>query len=306
MNGRALNEKAIEISPSSGRVLDRASDILISFPPSKNRPRPGDWTCPQCHFSNFQRRTACFRCSYSAMGHAPEHMPYGFSQYAPPMMGGGYHSHGHGGMGHHGGGRHGGSIIPFRPGDWKCGAEGCSYHNFAKNVSCLRCGASRSTAAVPQETGYPQNNHAPPMENHAPHGMYAASMGGTPGPSPYGPPPGAYQNGGGYHGQQYGGPASSYALPSGMGVGAPYPPMGSQYQQNNGAQSSAGFDNRVAEAFSSAGATPSNNGYGGFDNGQDPFSFLSSGMGGLSMADGEPRRSGPNPNSSKSPQTNAH
>ena len=40
MNGRALNEKAIEVSPSSSRVLDRAAEILTPFPPSKNRPRP--------------------------------------------------------------------------------------------------------------------------------------------------------------------------------------------------------------------------------------------------------------------------
>jgi len=38
--------------------------------------------------------------------------------------------------------------VPFRAGDWKCGAEGCGYHNFAKNVSCLRCGASRAQAAL--------------------------------------------------------------------------------------------------------------------------------------------------------------
>ena len=42
MNGRALNEKAIEVSPSSSRVLDRAAEMLTPFPPSKNRPRPGD------------------------------------------------------------------------------------------------------------------------------------------------------------------------------------------------------------------------------------------------------------------------
>jgi hypothetical protein len=27
--------------------------------------RPGDWTCPSCGFSNFQRRTECFRCSFT-------------------------------------------------------------------------------------------------------------------------------------------------------------------------------------------------------------------------------------------------
>lgn len=307
MNGRALNEKAIEISPSSGQVLDRATHILVPFPPSKNRPRPGDWTCPSCGFSNFQRRTACFRCSYSAMGHhRPDQMGYGYGYQPQHMMGGPHHGYGHG-MGHHGGGgRQGGSMIPFRPGDWKCGAEGCSYHNFAKNVSCLRCGASRSTAAIPPEpAGFQQANQMP-MDSHSAHGMYPASMGGTPGSASYGPPPAAYGPGGGYHGQQYGGPASSYALPSGLGAGAQYPAMGSHYPQNSGHHASAGFDNRAAEAFSSAGATPSNVGYGGFENSQDPFSFLQQGIGGLSMNDSEPRRNGPNPSSSKSPQGNAH
>src|ERR1700761_3974665 len=94
MNGRALNEKAIEVSPSSSRVLDRAQDILTPFPPSKNRPRPGDWTCPSCGFSNFQRRTACFRCSFPAMGSGPQSEMggggggsggYGYG-YGPPAM----------------------------------------------------------------------------------------------------------------------------------------------------------------------------------------------------------------------------
>ena len=38
MNGRALNEKAIGVSPSPHGVLDRAAEILTPFPPSKNRP----------------------------------------------------------------------------------------------------------------------------------------------------------------------------------------------------------------------------------------------------------------------------
>src|SRR5215469_8220009 len=116
MNGRALNEKAIEVSPSSNRVLDRAADILTPFPPSKNRPRPGDWTCPSCGFSNFQRRTACFRCSYPAIHSAPtpaDPMAYQYG-YPPPMM-------------HHGPHlvdtrhsrviSHTGGSAPFRPGD---------------------------------------------------------------------------------------------------------------------------------------------------------------------------------------------
>ncbi|KAM9933650.1 hypothetical protein OXX80_006745 [Metschnikowia pulcherrima] len=66
MNGRALLDKVVEVQASSTKVLDRASSLLTSFPASKNRPRPGDWTCPSCGFSNFQRRIACFRCSFPA------------------------------------------------------------------------------------------------------------------------------------------------------------------------------------------------------------------------------------------------
>ena len=114
MNGRALNEKAIEVSPSSSRVLDRAAEILTPFPPSKNRPRPGDWTCPSCGFSNFQRRTACFRCSYPAVSAGPggegmfsPYSPYsGIVPSAPQSLHGGGHGMGPGsrGMGPAGGG----------------------------------------------------------------------------------------------------------------------------------------------------------------------------------------------------------
>src|ERR1700753_21663 len=88
MNGRALNEKAIEVSPSSNRVLDRAAEVLTPFPPSKNRPRPGDWTCPSCGFSNFQRRTACFRCSYPGISAAAPD-PYGGGFWLTPHPDGG-------------------------------------------------------------------------------------------------------------------------------------------------------------------------------------------------------------------------
>lgn len=127
LNGRALNDKVVEVSPSSEQVIERAQDLLTPFPPSKNRPRPGDWTCQSCGFSNFQRRTACFRCSY-------------------PLHGDPYHNHGHGANGGNGG--HHRTSVPFRAGDWKCGKNGCAYHNFAKNVCCLKCGASRGEAAV--------------------------------------------------------------------------------------------------------------------------------------------------------------
>lgn len=303
MNGRALNEKAIEVSPSSSRVLDRAADILTAFPPSKNRPRPGDWTCPSCGFSNFQRRTACFRCSFPAMSAQAEPMyGYGYGGH-PGMMGppGHHMGHGHGGMGHMRGGGSGANNVPFRAGDWKCGAEGCNYHNFAKNVSCLRCGASRASAAVVAESSFPA------MDQGQGYPMGPPSMAGTPGPAGFGPGAGGYGSAGGFPGQGFGGPQSTYALPSGLGAGSsPYPPpMSSGYGHNQGMHS-GGFDSRAEAAFSSAGQNNNSsfgNGggmYGGADGNPDPFTFLSSGLGGLSMGDDQGRRNGSN-TASKSP-----
>ena len=307
MNGRALNEKAIEVSPSSSRVLDRAAEILTPFPPSKNRPRPGDWTCPSCGFSNFQRRTACFRCSFPAAGPGGDPMGYSNYGYGPPHMMAPHHHMGHHGghgMGHGRGG--GGGMVPFRAGDWKCGSEGCGYHNFAKNVSCLRCGASRAGAAVVADSAFPS-----PLEPPAGYGMGPPSMAGTPGPGPFAAASSGFGSGG-FGGQQYGGPPSQYALPSGLGAptGA-YPQMSSGYGQGH---SGGPFDSRAAEAaFSSAGngpppSTGTQNGssigysgaanYGGpMDGNNDPFAFLSSGLGGLSMND-DSRRNGANSNKS--------
>ncbi|KAF1998159.1 hypothetical protein P154DRAFT_536582 [Amniculicola lignicola CBS 123094] len=284
MNGRALNEKAIEVSPSSARVLDRAHDILTPFPPSKNRPRPGDWNCPSCGFSNFQRRTACFRCSFPAVPQGPpgDPMAYGYGAYGgghPAMMGPPPHhmGHGHGNMGHAPRGNNGG-IVPFRAGDWKCGENGCGYHNFAKNVSCLRCGASRAGAAVVADSAFPS-----PMDAPSSFGMGPPSMGGTPGPGPFGGAP--FGAAGGYPAQQLGGPPSSYAFPTGMGAANPYGPMGAQYAPN-GNMHGTSFDSRSAEAaFTAADQYPPNQGAINGDSRNDPFSFLSSGFGGLSMND---------------------
>ena len=305
MNGRALNEKAIEVSPSSSRVLDRAAEILTPFPPSKNRPRPGDWTCPSCGFSNFQRRTACFRCSFPAASAVPTGDPMGYSNYGygPPHMMPHHHMGHHGGhgVGHGRGG--GGGMVPFRAGDWKCGSEGCGYHNFAKNVTCLRCGASRAGAAVVADSAFPS-----PHEHSSGYGMGPSSIAGTPGPGAFAAPSGSFGSGS-YGGQQFGAPPSQYALPS--GIGAPtnaYAPMGSGYGPG---LSGGPFDSRAAEAaFSAAGnGPPSSNApngsstYGGPSHGgagdgsADPFAFLSSGLGGLSMND-ENRRNGANPNKS--------
>lgn len=301
MNGRALNEKAIEVSPSSSRVLDRAADILTPFPPSKNRPRPGDWNCPSCGFSNFQRRTACFRCSFPAGGNnmydPGYHMggPYMGGQFAHP------HHIPHGGHvgGHHGGGRGSNGPVPFRAGDWRCGAEGCSYHNFAKNVNCLRCGASRSGAAIVVDQSFtsPMGPPAPPLE----YGMGPGSMASTPGPSPYGPGANAFASG------------SAFAQPPpqhyGMGgPGSGFPQMGGinpGYASSNASHHSFSHPNAQA-AFAGADNTQmqaqGQNGFYASDQQHDPFSFLSSNMTAMNIQDENQntRRNG-NQHSTKSP-----
>ncbi|KAM3559239.1 hypothetical protein MY1884_002955 [Beauveria asiatica] len=307
MNGRALNEKAIEVSPSSSRVLDRAQDILTPFPPSKNRPRPGDWTCPSCGFSNFQRRTACFRCSFPAAGSGPagDNFSYGGNTgggggYGPPQIMPPPHHGGHGHMGHGGrmgGGGGGGGVVPFRAGDWKCGNEVCGYHNFAKNVCCLRCGASRASAAVVADSGYPS-----PMDNSSQYNMGQGSMGGTPGPGPFNSG-NAFNAGAGYN-QHFAGPPSHF-LPSGLAGGAGgYP--GSMNNQAfgpvPGSHGAGPFDSRAAEAaFQSAtngpasGAGPAHNNFyssGPVGTENDPFAFLSGGMGGLSVSANDGRQNG--------------
>lgn len=303
MNGRALNEKAIEVSPSSSRVLDRAAEVLTPFPPSKNRPRPGDWTCPSCGFSNFQRRTACFRCSFPAMAAAPEPVGYGPYGYGPPSMvpphmHGGGHGHGmsHGrGMGGNGG------VVPFRAGDWKCGSEGCGYHNFAKNINCLRCGAPRSGAAVVADSAFPSPMD-PPSGGF---GMGPNSIASTPAPAPFASTAGGF---GGFN-QQFGAaPPSNYALPSGLSSGpGAYPPMGQMnagYGSANTSHSAAAFANPAAQAaFTGADhATPASASNGGFyttDGASDPFAFLSTGLGGLTVADdAHARRNGAGSNKS--------
>src|ERR1700712_388698 len=261
MNGRALNEKAIEVSPSSNRVLERASEVLTPFPPSKNRPRPGDWTCPSCGFSNFQRRTACFRCSYPAMSAGPPadpNMGYGQSHgYGYPPA----HQHhmmpphmGHGPSGGRGGGHTGGSA-PFRPGDWRCGQPDCLYHNFAKNVSCLRCGSSRANAMTVSEGPFNNVPYGPNAHfQHNQAGSFDPAQAGgyhggaAPGPGHMSGPAGFSSQAGGFQGGPAGfGPPSQYALPSGIGGPSAYGPMSNSYAPN-GMQAGTGFDSRAAEA----------------------------------------------------------
>lgn len=212
-NGRALAEHTVEVVPSSKDVLDRAASILAPFPPSKNRPRPGDWPCPSCGFSNFQRRTSCFRCSYpltstqSGYGNHPQlhrtasYPAVGFTPQTTSM-------HGYAGMypqttrtmrprdaG----------PVPFRAGDWSC--DSCGFHNFARNAMCLKCSSPRTISAVMQHQQHRQ--HLPPA--------------GGPTAYPAGPSYGA-----GFYGQGYGQSSAHQACnPSYAGS-----------NQNNGSSSS--------------------------------------------------------------------
>ncbi|KGK37178.1 hypothetical protein JL09_g3657 [Pichia kudriavzevii] len=219
LNGSSFNNKLIEVQPSSIEVFNKAQDILISFPTSKNKPRPGDWNCPSCGFSNFQRRTACFRCSFPiASVTTIQESIYGNNNYNGGLskpnnnqlyngnlgnIGNSGNSSGNIGnsgyinnsIGNNGnssnssitnnnnnsnnnnsnnntnnnnintnGGNNNGNLnnrqnsnVPFRAGDWKCLNEACSYHNFAKNVCCLKCGSQRVQSAI--INGHVHNNH---------------------------------------------------------------------------------------------------------------------------------------------------
>lgn len=202
-------EHIVEIQPSSSSVLERVQEISSPFPQSKNKPRPGDWNCLSCGFSNFQRRTSCFRCSFPAASVTQNNIrKYNNSSniggMVPPnsqdsSMGlnrvnsiptqynysvNFQHNQHEGGqqrsspitptsdysgmaMGSNSqyryvnnansnnrfnnqqtpsNGNSSGSNVPFRAGDWKCVA--CTYHNFAKNVVCLRCGGPKAPAEI--------------------------------------------------------------------------------------------------------------------------------------------------------------
>ena len=159
-------EHVVEIAPSCTSILTKAQDILIPFPQSKNNPRPGDWTCPSCGFSNFQRRTACFRCSFPVPNNTGNGKSSSNENGEPNANARGDDSSDHSRNGnnnnngnnanhyinHHNNnnsGGNGGSNVPFRAGDWKCAS--CMYHNFAKNVVCLRCNGPK-TRVVHQQS----------------------------------------------------------------------------------------------------------------------------------------------------------
>ncbi|KAG5305391.1 asparagine-rich protein [Histoplasma capsulatum G186AR] len=146
------------------------------------------------------------------------------------------------------------------------------------------------------------------MEPPSGFGMGLASISSTPGPGPFASSAGGF----GAFGQQFGGPASTYAPPSGLGAASgPYPPMGQMNQMNqmnapygsgNASHSAASFGNPATQAaFTGADHVPqpvgaSNGNFYGNDASADPFAFLSTGLGALGVDDS--RRNGASNNKS--------
>jgi hypothetical protein len=84
--------------------------------------RPGDWVCPGCHDLQFAKNTTCRRCHSMKPGSGPAGMM---------LPGGGLVTGGYGSAPHQ----------QMLAGDWICSR--CRDHQFARNVSCRRCGAPR-------------------------------------------------------------------------------------------------------------------------------------------------------------------
>ncbi|CAG8492561.1 13436_t:CDS:2 [Ambispora gerdemannii] len=151
MNGRTLGDRAIEVSPSSERVIEAAGAILAPFPMTKTRLRPGDWVCPACQFHNFASRRTCFKCNTHNPNPAPATPPNftigdwmcpnpqcNFHNYASRtqcLRCGSYKPANLYGPSHSG-------NIAFRPGDWMCPNPSCLFQNFASRTHCMRCGSA--------------------------------------------------------------------------------------------------------------------------------------------------------------------
>jgi hypothetical protein len=170
-----------------------------------------------------------------------------------------------------------GGMVPFRAGDWKCGSDNCGYHNFAKNVSCLRCGASRAGAAVVADTAFPS-----PVDSQSAYGGVSLG-GGHPGLGGPGPIGGQF-GGGGFPGQHFGGQPNNFGLPSGLGGNGGFAPLNTSLGAGVGPSSGGPFDHRAEQAFSSGGNGPNGGLYSGLP-GEEAFSFLSGGLGSLGLDD---------------------
>ncbi|KAG9300822.1 hypothetical protein G9A89_004452 [Geosiphon pyriformis] len=162
MNGRTLGDRAIEVSPSSERVIEAAGAILAQFPMTKTRLRPGDWVCLACQFHNFASRRTCFKCNVINPHPIPVTPPNftigdwmcptpqcNFHNYAsrtqclrcgnfkPPNLYGPAPS----------------NNVAFRPGDWMCLNPNCLFQNFASRSHCMRCGSANHIGFEAYPTG---------------------------------------------------------------------------------------------------------------------------------------------------------
>ncbi|KAI9316052.1 hypothetical protein BX666DRAFT_1954379 [Dichotomocladium elegans] len=146
LNGRCLGDRAVEVSPSSERVIEAAGSMLVPFPAqSKGRAlRPGDWNCPGCGFHNFASRRTCFKCNTENPNAPPaivQSAPLATSLPSQPMA---THSQN------------------FIPGDWICPNYSCSFHNYASRYQCFKCGTFRPQNAGSASHGGPPGHNAPP------------------------------------------------------------------------------------------------------------------------------------------------
>src|SRR5690606_6142591 len=109
----------------------------------------------------------------------------------------------------------------------------------------------------------------------------APYMGG-PGGQLGGPLAGQFSGAGFPGGQHFGAQSGAFGMPSGLGAGPGFPPMNSGMGPSNGP-----FDQRSAaeQAFSAGGAGVPNGLYNQLQNEDMQLSFLSGGLGGLSLGD---------------------
>lgn len=149
LNGRCLSDRAIEVSPSSQRVIDAAGSMLVPFPlqPKGRTLRPGDWNCPSCKFYNYASRRTCYKCNTEN----PSPSPAALNQPAPPSSGA-HHSH---------------PSQRFTPGDWICPNYSCGFHNYASRLQCHKCQTPRPPSTSGPPPSYSHPSAAPPM-----HGGY--------------------------------------------------------------------------------------------------------------------------------------
>lgn len=148
LNGRCLGDKAIEVCPSSSRVIDAAGNLLAPFPvQAKSRAlRPGDWICTNCEFHNFASRRHCYKCNTENPAPvAARPMPY---HGGPPTA------------------TAGGAPAGLHIGDWICPNPSCGFHNYASRMQCKKCAGYKpggnkivNNGPPPHQQYYQQPHH---------------------------------------------------------------------------------------------------------------------------------------------------